>query len=305
MGTVTIGTFHQRRGDQSILDSQGIASNAWVRVLGDDRDQQWSSKISGVDYQLGPRIDSNLWGVQVGSDLFASDDDDGRRNRAGVFYAHAETHGTVYGNTLAIAGERSGRLNLRGDSLGLYWTYIGPNRWYLDTVAMYTRLRGNAESSLGVGVDTSGDDLALSIESGIPFRLNSDWTLEPQGQLIWQRVGFDGENDPYSSIAYHHFNTLTGRLGLRLENTTTVHGYPWQPFLSADVWRNFSKTSNVTFDSTDIGTGIGATSLELRGGVTMIWTAHVATYITVGYTTKLDSQTQHGVDGTIGMRVRW
>jgi outer membrane autotransporter protein len=305
MGITTLGTFHQRRGDQSLLDNSGVASSAWIRALGDDTDQQWSSKIGGISYQLAPKIRSDLWGIQAGSDVFASDDDQGREHRAGVFYAHTEAHGDVYGNTMAIDGSRSGKLRLTGDSLGLYWTYIGRNRWYLDTVAMYTRFRGNAESQLGVGADTSGNSVAVSFESGMPFAINDGWSLEPQAQLIWQHIDFEDTGDLYSSIEYDRVSAFTGRLGLRLENNALVHGRPWQTFISTDMWRNFSKNSNVTFDSTNVAAGMGNSALQLRGGVTMKWTDHVATYATVGYTTRLDGKTQHGVDGTIGIRVRW
>ncbi|SDC77376.1 hypothetical protein SAMN05421548_11086 [Paraburkholderia lycopersici] len=34
MGIAAIGTFHDRRGNQSLLDSNGIARNVWVHALG-------------------------------------------------------------------------------------------------------------------------------------------------------------------------------------------------------------------------------------------------------------------------------
>ncbi|WP_454720393.1 MULTISPECIES: autotransporter family protein [Cupriavidus] len=305
MGIATIGTFHERRGDQSLLDTGGLGSNAWVRALGDGRDQRWSSKIGGIDYQLSPEIHSTMWGVQVGSDLFARHDDEGREDRLGAFYAHTETHGSIFGNTLALDGNRSGDLNVTGDSVGLYWTHIGPNRWYLDTVAMYTRLRGNAGSNLGVGATSNGNAFAASLESGIPLPLNDSWVLEPQGQIVWQHVSFGDTRDPYSSIGYHDFDAFTARLGLRLENNMLVRGLPWQSFVSADVWHNFAKTANVTFGETNVATSLGNTSLELRGGVTVKWSKHVATYLSVSYVTRLGEQMQHGVGGMGGVRIRW
>ena len=257
------------------------------------------------EYDVAPEIHSSMWGVEVGSDVLARHDDSGRENHAGFFYAHTDVHGTVYGNTLSIDGNRSGELNLTGDSIGVYWTHIGANRWYLDAVAMYTRLQGDAESSLGAGASADANAFAASLESGIPFRLNDSWTLEPQGQIVWQHVGFNDTSDPYSSINFHDFDAFTGRLGLRLENSVLVHGLPWQSFVSADVWHNFAATSNVAFDGTNMATALGNTSLELRGGVTVKWSKHVASYLSVSYVTKLGGSTQHGVGGIGGVRVRW
>lgn len=305
MGIAAIGTFHQRRGDQALLDDEGIASNVWIRGLGGGRDQRWSSTIGGIGHQLSPKISSSMWGVQVGSDLFARNDGQGREVRVGAFYAHTETHGTVFGNTLAVRGNRSGDLNLTGDSIGLYWTHIGANRWYLDTVAMYTRLKGDARSDFGAGARTDGDAFAVSLESGIPLRINDGWRLEPQGQIVWQHVGLDDTSDAYSAIQYRDVSAFTGRLGLRLEHSAIVRGRPWQAFVSGDVWHHFTKTSNVTFDGTNVATSLGNTALELRGGMTMKLTDHVATYLSVGYTTRLGGRTQHGVGGIGGVRIRW
>ncbi|GGC17987.1 hypothetical protein GCM10007205_28730 [Oxalicibacterium flavum] len=304
-GIVTLGTFHERRGDQSFLDSAGANSNVWVRALGGKHDQRWSSTIGDSGYQLAPKIESRMWGLQIGSDLFVRNDEDGGEDRAGAFYSHTETRGTVFGNTLAVEGNRSGRLTLNGDSLGLYWTRVDSSRWYLDAVAMYTRFEGNAWSDMNVGAKTRGDAIAASIESGIPFPLNGTWTLEPQGQLIWQYVDFKDTRDPYSSIDYRHFDAFTGRLGLRLENNTLVGGRPWQSFVSADVWHNFSKKSNVRFGDTNISTELDGTSLELRGGMTMKWADNVDAYLSIGYMTDLGGEKQRGVSGMAGVRIRW
>jgi outer membrane autotransporter protein len=305
MGLATIGTFHERRGDQSLLEGHGIASNAWVRGLGEHLDQRWSSRIGGIGYQLAPQVRSNMWGVQIGSDLYAHRGEDGQDDRAGAFYTHTEMHGTVYGNTLAIDGRRSGEMNLDGDSFGVYWTHMGPDRWYVDAVGAYTSLKGNAESDMGAGADIHGNALSASLESGVPFPLGNNWALEPQGQIIYQHINFNNTRDPYSSINYHDVDAFTGRLGVRLENNAIVHGLPWQSFISADVWHNFAKTANVTFDDTNVATSLGNTSLELRGGMTTKWSDHISTYISVSYTTRLSGQMQHGVGGIGGVLIRW
>jgi len=304
MGTAAIGTFHERRGDQSLLDNHDADGNAWARALGNKHDQRWNSKVEGIGYQLAPEIESRMWGIQAGSDLLVRNDAE-REDRAGVFYAHTETRGTVFGNTLAVDGNLSGELTLKGDSIGLYWTRMNPGRWYLDAVTMYTRLDGEAWSNLGTGAKTRGNAVAASLEGGMLFPIKGNWTLEPQGQLIWQHIGFDDASDAYSSIHYQDFNAFTGRMGLRLENNATVRGYPLQSFLSVDVWHNFSKSSNVTFRDTNVATRLDSTALDLRAGMAMKWRENLDTYVSLGYTTNLEGQMQHGINGIVGLRLLW
>lgn len=304
MGITLAGTFHKRRGDQFLLDSPGIASTVWMRVLGQMQDQRWNSKVAGANYQLAPEFDGSLWGAQVGLDLSSYESAWGQ-GRLGVFYTHARTSGTVYGNTLAIDRNLSGRLELQGDSVGGYWTHIGQAGWYLDAVGMYTWLSGSASSRKGVGVDTSGSAFVASLEGGAPFSITRGWTLEPQAQIIWQRVSFENTSDPFSAIDYRSFDGFTGRLGLRLEGNAVAYGLAWRPFISADLWHNFSQTSNVMLNTTNVATAIKGTSLELRGGVSMQLSENVAAYGTVNYTTNVCGEMQRSVGGNLGLRVRW
>ena len=231
MGVASVGTFHKRSGDQALLNNFGAVSGAWVRMLGEANEQQWSSTVAGINYELAPRIDGHLWGFQIGLDLFASDNAWGQ-DRFGMFYARSEASGTVYGNTLAVNGNRSGRLALQGDSIGGYLTHVGHGGWYLDAVGMYTWLEGSAASERGFGVGTDGHAVVASLEGGIPFSINPNWILEPQGQIIWQRINLDDTRDPFSTVNYQGFDALTGRLGLRLEGNMLVDEIPWQSLVS-------------------------------------------------------------------------
>ncbi|WP_225705654.1 autotransporter outer membrane beta-barrel domain-containing protein [Bradyrhizobium cenepequi] len=304
MGVLSVGTFHKRVGDQALLNNFGEVNGAWMRGLGETREQQWSSTIAGINYQLAPKIDGHAWGIQTGLDLFASDNPAGQ-DRFGLFYTHAEASGTVYGNTLAINGNRSGSLALQGDSIGGYWTHVAPNGWYVDAVTMHTWLSGGASSDRRFGAGAYGTAMIASLESGVPFSIAPNWSLEPQGQVIWQRVSFNDTSDAFSTIDYQSFDAVIGRLGLRLENTTLVYGTPWQSFVSVDVWHNFSRTANVIFNDRNVATALGGTSLEVRGGLSMQLTATVAAYGSVGYTTNLNDETLRSVGGNVGVRVRW
>ena len=184
MGIVSIDKFHARHGDQSLLDSTGKVPSGWARLFGRASEQDWSPTIAGVDYQLAPKFDGHIWGLQAGLDLLGQDHDNGSEDRFGVFYTHTSASGDAIGNTLAIIQNNAGKLDIDGNGLGAYWTHIGADEWYIDAVAMITWLDGDATSNRGIGADISGNTILASIEGGYPFALGGGWTLEPQAQIV-------------------------------------------------------------------------------------------------------------------------
>jgi len=304
MGIASIGTFHKRRGDQSLLDDVGTADTAWLRVFGETNDQKWNAMVSGVNYQLGPKIEGSVWGVQAGLDIYSFKNDWGQ-DRFGLFYTHTQAGGTVYGDTLAVNEDHSGDLSLRGDSIGGYWTHIGQDGWYLDGVVMHTWMKGSSSSVEGLWLPLSGDAVTASLEGGVPFRIGDNWVLEPQAQLIWQHIDLDKTRDQYSTIDYQGFDPVTGRLGGRLEGSVMVYDMPWQPFVSVDLWHNFSQTANAVFDNADVATALERTSLELQGGVSVPVADNIASFVSAGYTTNVSGPMQRSIGGNIGIRIRW
>jgi autotransporter family porin len=170
---------------------------------------------------------------------------------------------------------------------------------------MHTWLNSGAKSDRGIGTGADGTAAIASLEGGVPFRLGRNWSIEPQGQIIWQRIRFDDTRDPFATINYESFDALTARLGMRLEGNTVVYGVPWQSFVSVDVWHNFSGAANVVFNDRNVATAIDGTSLELRGGLAMRMTANISSYASVGYTTSLDGKDRRSLGGNVGVRVRW
>ena len=305
MGIAALGTFHERQGDQFLLNNYGTVPGAWGRFFGESYKQEWSTSIGGLSFQLDPKFDGHIWGLQVGLDLLGQEHDNGSQDRLGLFYTHTEANGDTIGNTLARLNSRSGKLDINSDGLGIYWTHIGSAGWYIDAVGMVTWLDGDAVSNMGVGADISGNAILASLEGGYPFALGSNWTLEPQAQLIWQRVDLDDTRDLFSSIDYESFDTLTGRIGLRLEGNTLLNGMPVQPFFDINLWHTFSSDYTVEFNDSALRTGLDGTSLELGGGLSAQLTENVSAYGALHYTTGLDGNDSEGFGGNIGLRIRW
>ncbi|MCA0003435.1 autotransporter outer membrane beta-barrel domain-containing protein [Mesorhizobium sp. B264B2A] len=279
LAMTTLGTFHERRGEQSLLSNTEL-SPVWGRIFGQDAKMGWSGTVS-------PSFDGTLFGFQGGFDVFGQETASGGVDRAGLFIAYATMNGDVRGQALGQNDLGVGDIDLGGTSVGGYWTRIGPGGWYLDGVVMATFFSGDATSTRDIGIDVKGTGVTASLEGGYPIALAQGWTLEPQAQLIWQHLSLDDAEDRFASVSFDLDDNVTGRLGLRLQGETTLNGTALQPYLKANLWHGFGGTDHVNFDTTDISTESRSTSFEFGGGVIAKVTDKVSLFATGDYTTNL------------------
>ena len=160
IGKETLGTFHERQGDQSLLTKNGPLPIGWGRAFGERTEYRRGGALS-------PEFDGHLWGFQAGFDLAAVETWAGR-DHFGAFVGHTEANGDVRGFSLGQRRAASGSVDLDATSLGLYWTHIGPSGWYLDSVLMHSWLDGSPHSNRGVGIDLDGSSTTASLEGGYP-----------------------------------------------------------------------------------------------------------------------------------------
>ncbi|AZO40801.1 autotransporter outer membrane beta-barrel domain-containing protein [Mesorhizobium sp. M7D.F.Ca.US.005.01.1.1] len=296
LAMTTLGTFHERRGEQSLLSNMEL-SPVWGRIFGQDTKMAWSGTVS-------PSFDGTLFGFQGGFDLFGRETSSGSVDRAGLFIAYASMNGDVRGQALGQDNLSVGGIDLDGTSVGGYWTRIGQGGWYLDGVLMATFFGGNATSSRDIGIDVGGTGVTASLEGGYPIALGQGWTLEPQAQLVWQHLSLDDTSDRFASVSFDSDGSVTGRLGARLQGETTINGM-LQPYLKANIWHDFGGTSHVNFDTTDISTEGKSTSFEFGGGVIAKVTDKVSIFATGDYTTNLGGDKRRILEGNLGFSVKW
>lgn len=171
---------------------------------------------------------------------------------------------------------------------------------------MGTRFNGDNRSERGVKIDNRGHALTLSAEAGYPFAVGGDWVLEPQAQIIHQKISLDSQDDGISKVEFDSDSAWTGRLGTRLKGRYQVSGMPVEPYLRANLWHTFSGTDTVTFDDVHrIDTEQRASTAELGVGVILSLSNSVSAYAGVDYSNNLDSNQQRSVAGTIGLRASW
>lgn len=292
-----LGTFHERRGEQSLLSNAEI-SPVWGRIFGQDTKMAWSGTLS-------PSFDGTLFGLQAGFDVFGRETASGNVDRAGLFIGYGSMNGDVRGQALGQDGLSVGGIDLGGTSVGAYWTRIGQGGWYLDGVLMATFFSGSATSSRDIGIDIDGTGITASLEGGYPIALAQGWTLEPQAQLVWQHLSLDDATDRFSSVSFDLDDQVSGRLGLRLQGEAVLNGIALQPYLKANIWHDFGGTDHVNFGATDISTEGKSTSLEFGGGVVAKVTDKVSLFATGDYTTNLGGDKRRVLEGNLGFSVKW
>lgn len=299
MTQTTLGTFHDRQGDQSLLDETGAVPVAWARLLNNDFKQSWSGTVD-------PRLDASINGYQIGHDLYAWRSAQGVSQRVGVFAAHSRMDGHVEGFAEGFDGRKTGKVKIQGDSLGAYWTLIGAGGGYVDAVAMQTRLDGYSRSDRGVRIDTEGHVLSLSLETGYPFQVSPRWVLEPQAQLIHQRLHIDSQDDGISRVSFDSDPYSTLRAGVRLRGAYVVWGMPVEPYVRANAWRTFSGQDTVTFDhSTQIKSEHKSVTGDIGLGVSVRVGKGVSLYASADYSGDLDDNDLDGVTTNLGVRMSW
>lgn len=293
-----LGTFHQRQGDQQLLEGQGALPAAWGQAYGGALRQQWSGTVS-------PSLDGDLYGFKVGQDVYAHVSDSGARQHAGVYLSQSRLTAGVKGFALAQENRSVGDLRLDGKSAGAYWSWVGAQGGYLDGVLQYTRLDGRARSDRGDKLDLDGDAWAASLEAGVPVTLSSHWAIEPQAQVIAQKTKFDTANDRVSRIDHDAQVELTGRIGLRLEGRFQPNGARLlQPYAQVNLWHGDGGRDALVFDKTDkVKTDYRYTALQAEAGVAAQLNTSLSVHGGIQYTTHLDSREQEASGVNLG--VRW
>lgn len=294
-----LGTFHDRQGDQRLLTETGTFGAGWGRVYGKNHEQTWAGTVT-------PKLDGSLHGFQVGNDLFGSQLAGGQTQRTGFFVGHSRLKGDVDGFNQGFEDKRAGKVELEGDSFGVYWTITDPNNAYFDAVAMYTWLDGDSHSERGLKLDNEGHAVTLSAEAGYPFALVDNWVVEPQVQIIHQQIDLDSQDDGISRVSFDSDPAVTGRIGARLKGRYDVGGLPLEPYLRANIWRTLSGTDTVTFAETiDIDTEQKTSWADIGLGAIMTVATGVSVYASIDHSSNIDSHQQRAMTGNLGIRMSW
>lgn len=298
----SLGTFHERQGEQRLLAGQGGFRSAWARLIGQSHEQHWEGDAK-------PSFDGDIQGVQAGIDLYARAEDR-YRDQFGVFVGRTRAQGNVNGFAIGWDNVAVGRTRLDDKHVGLYWTRAGSAGGYLDAVVMQSRYDGDATSSRGLGIDVRGDGTTASLEVGKPLLRfgQSAWWLEPQAQVIWQRSSLDDTADLVSTVRYDSDNAWTGRVGLRVAADYDLAGNGWQTYFKLNYWQTFGGQDRIDLGGNRLSNQQGTRALEVGVGMVARFNANVSAFAVADYTRDLESSVQKerkSIEGNIGLRFDW
>ncbi|WP_460928703.1 autotransporter domain-containing protein [Pseudomonas sp. MC6] len=206
----------------------------------------------------------------------------------------------------ALADPNSDTLNLQGQSLGAYYSLIGAQGWHVDLSASGGRVSGFSRNGQGARQATEGSAMTFSVEGGFPIGLSDNWVVEPQAQLINQRITLD---TPYAGSGNASSTDLTawsGRVGARLKGSYDLNGLPVEPYVRTNLWHTVYTGSTVTLDQVDkISSSRKSSTVELGLGLVARVTPAVSLYVSADYSSDVDDNDLNGIIGSLGVRMRW
>ena len=297
-----LGSMHQRIGDSGTTGSaeQGTRQ-AWGRVLTVDRTIQQGGTVS-------PSSEGRLTGFQAGTDLWAT-----QAWRAGVYVGRLEGDMKVSGFARGIAGYGVGSNDLKNDYLGGYVGYRDDSGLYVDGVLQGGRHSVSLGTLAASAGSSKGTSLLASIEVGQAFALGAGWSLEPQLQLVHQRLSLDDTALVGATVQQDAHNGWAVRAGLRItgEFATGTGTGALQPYARLNVWHTGSGTDRARFIGpaafTDILTPTGGTSTEAALGANWQVTPAVGVYGELGqlWASGGSTRTKGGPNASLGVKVRW
>lgn len=303
VGQMFVQSMHDRLGEPQFIEAQQFPDNSserkalWMRAVG-----KWEgthSRDGNFD------VSTDLFLLQGGGDLaqwklFSETD----RFHLGAMlgYGTADSTARADGNPY----KAKGRVN--GYSAGVYGTWFQNDETklgaYVDTWFQYGWFNNRVQGSELPRVDYDSQAWAVSAEAGYAFKLQENWMLEPQAQVIYVDSNTDSITEQNGTrVDRADSNGTITRLGVRTFTTLDLgNNRKAQPFATVNWWHS-SVDSSVSFNQLPIGGLYPKDRYELKVGVhadfTKGWTGWVNASGSWG------AQDYHQYVGRIGVKYTW
>ena len=212
--------IHQRLGEMRTSEK----GNVWVRNI--NSHQKLTALSTGESQTSG--FKQNVHSLQIGADAAAT-----YQVRLGGFVGHSQAN--------IDFNNHYGSGKVKGQTLGLYGTYLADNGVYLDNIAQYSRLTADSNHTEKHRYNA----YTLSSEIGKQFQLAGAWTLTPQAQLAWTHINGKEKEDSLSAVS--------SRVGLRLAKTFELsRGWKLQPYAEANAITTRNHHSDINYHGTQL-----------------------------------------------------
>lgn len=311
-GWATLGNLHERVGEEEQLRDRGdlrkddTFNGSWVRVIGESGDVDGDRR--GI-YGGGPHYDYDIRAIQLGLDAYAEEHDNAQRDHAGLYLGY----GRITSNVTHYDGTKAGRDEVKGPSLGLYWTHYWEEGEYLDAVWQGSWTKATSRSVDSFDIEHRGFGWAASLEGGYPFHKDTQ-VFEPQAQVVYQAINDGDSHDGAAEIRYRDANSLAARLGFRWANTwmlePTDEGIRrlFTGWLRLNLWREFKGKPVTEFSSAEgyvpFKANMRGSWWQLNGGMTWQLNRETSFYANLGYQRGF-GRSFDAWDGKLGFRWNW
>ncbi|CAB3627507.1 Outer membrane protein IcsA autotransporter precursor [Achromobacter spanius] len=291
-----LATLHRRVGDAGVAQGQ---RQAWARIVSIDREMGQGGAVS-------PDSKGRLTGFQAGTDLWAD-----ARWRAGLYVGQLDGDMKVTGFARGIDRYAAGRNDLKNQYLGGYATYRHDDGLYVDSVLQVGRHRSTIGPDGLPSSQNKGHSLLASVEVGRSFNVASSWRIEPQLQLVHQRLSLNDSTLVGARVQQDPASSWAARIGVRLKSSIVTTAGTVHPYARIDVWHSGSNTDSARFvgpaASTDVSTPTGGTRTEAALGGHWQVSPNVGVYGELGqmWAAGGSVRTEGGPNGSVGVTVRW
>ena len=300
-GFTAIGNLRARVGDQGRLtnaERDRPDDDAWLRVHVDEID------AVGARFQA---LDLSIDTLQFGTDIHAYQMGTATA-RFGVMASVGESRTTFFDPARAIAGlpTRAGDAETDVKGAGAYWTVHGASGGYFDMAAQLLHYQNRYRDSYLASGKQSGWGGTLSAEIGAPFALGAtNWRIEPQLQLAYQRLELDDFRDEVGSVARVTDDALRARAGVQLFRAPTK----WlglsdaSPYVALGAQRDFGDAASVVVGNTAVREQLADTTADVSLGFTGSVRTGIALHLDVRYQQSTAGEERDGVRANFGFRM--
>ncbi len=310
VGYETVGTLHQRRGENHALSWEKSQANnqTWGRIIG---------KHLALDGKERLNLTANLSGFQFGHDFDVASTENGGKRLTGVYAGYTHTDSKFYDeyraeNGVVLNDKYTGKAKTENFHAGVTHTRYAENGSYLDLVGQLSWVK-NKYYALDSHAKNHGFGVALSSEVGHPFALGKEkmnngdsWIIEPQAQLIYQYLGLSRFNDELRSVHQDKQHGLRGRVGARLAyNDLTAREKVRTLYFTANLWHDFRNTAGSNIGADNINEKFAKTWGEFGVGTQLATSANSHIYADVRYEHSLSGAKRQGYKGSVGIKYSW
>ena len=310
VGYETVGTLHQRRGENQALSWEKSQANnqIWGRIIG---------KHIALDGKKRLNLSADLAGFQFGHDFDISSSKNGGKRLTGGYVGYTHANSKFYDkyraeNGVVLDDKYTGKAKTENLHVGVTHTRYSEDGSYIDFVGQLSWMQ-NKYNSFDSKAKNHGLGVALSGEVGRPFVLSKEktnngdsWIIEPQAQLIYQYLGLNSFTDDMRSVHQDKQHNLRSRIGVRFAyNNLTDHEKVRTLYFTTNVWHNFRNTSASNIGEDNVTEKLAKTWGEVGLGAQFATSSNTHIYADARYEQSLSGTKHQGYKGSIGIKYSW